>query len=129
MDTDNFVNDLEAELSANLEKASIYLAGKVKEGLNRSQPRRRFTGKKGVHYEGQNPSSPGEEPKKVTGFLQRSIAHEMSDDGQQAYVGTNLDYGLYLETGTSKMAARPWLRSTLLKEQETISKIIATGSR
>ena len=126
---DEFYNDLEKQLARNLEASAIYLKGKVKEALNRSQGRKKSQGKKGIHYKGLDPSKPGEEPKKVVGFLQRSIAHEVSDDGKEAYVGSNLPQSLYLELGTSKMAARPFLRSTLLKEQDAIGKIVATGSR
>jgi HK97 gp10 family phage protein len=124
---DRFLAEVDENLSANLEKAAIYFKGKVKEALNRSQPYERYKGEKGVYYHGEDPSQPGEAPKKITGFLQRSIAHAMSGDKKQAFVGTNLDYGLYLETGTVKMAARPFLRSTLLKEREKIARIIATG--
>ncbi len=118
---------LQQQLALNLEKAAIYFKGKVKEALNRSQEQYHTVGDKGVWYHGLDPSAPGEEPKKVTGFLQRSIAHAMSEDKQKAFVGSNLDYALYLELGTVKMAPRPFLRSVLLQEQETIARIIATG--
>ncbi len=39
-------------------------------------------------------------------------------------IGTPLKYGLYLEVGTSKMAARPWLRPALNRSLERIKKII-----
>lgn len=126
---DKFLHNLENNLGQNLEKAAIYLKDHVKTALNRSQPRSRSVGDSGVHYKGLEPSAPGEAPKKLVGFLQRSIAHAMSADRQQAFVGTNLEYGLFLEIGTSKMAARPYLRPTLDKLKDEITRIIATGKK
>lgn len=119
-----FTSDLQKQLGDNLERAAIHLTNKVKEALNRSQPRSRSVGEKGVWYKGEDPSQPGESPKKITGYLQRSIAHDMSADRQQAFVGSNLPAALYLELGTSKMQARPFLRSTLDREADAIAKII-----
>jgi HK97 gp10 family phage protein len=144
---DNVAKELGEDLSRNLEAAAIYFKGKVKEAINRSQPYKRSTNTQitthengkvierikreaenaGIYYYGLDPSEPGQPPKKVTGFLQRSIAHEMSEDKTQAFVGSGLDYAYYLETGTRKMAARPFLQSTLLAEQDKIAKIIAEG--
>lgn len=124
---DDFLAEIKGNLGDNLEAAAIYLQEKIKMAINRSQPYDRWVGEKGVYYKGQDPSGPDEPPKKVRGDLQRSIAYEMSDDRSTAFVGSNLDYALFLELGTSKMEARPFLRSTLAQEQETVSKIIATG--
>ena len=43
-----------------------------------------------------------------TGRLRNSISHQ-ADDGA-VYIGTNVEYAPYVELGTSKMAARPYLR-------------------
>lgn len=126
---DQFLQDVERQLGDNLEKAAIYFKEQVKLAINRSQDRERSVGEAGVYYKGLDPSQPGEPPKKLVGFLQRSIAHAMSPDRQQAYVGTNLDYGLYLELGTSKMEARPYLRPTLARLRDEIARIVATGKR
>lgn len=120
---DAFAADLAKQLGDNLEKAAIFYKGKVKEAINRSQDKEGT----GLNTRGLDPSQPGEPPKKLTGFLQRSIAHAMSSDRQQAFVGSNLDYSLYLEIGTVKMAARPFLRRTLAENKDTIAKIIASG--
>lgn len=42
-----------------------------------------------------------------TGRLRNSITHAYDDDS--AYIGTNVEYGKYVELGTSRMAARPYL--------------------
>jgi hypothetical protein len=53
-------------------------------------------------------SRPGAPPNTDTGALARSVAVERVSDGV-ADVGTSLEYGKYLEHGTYKMEARPWL--------------------
>jgi HK97 gp10 family phage protein len=126
---DKFLSDVEKTLGENLEKAAIYYKSEVKKALNRSQERERYVGDAGVYYHGLDPSAPGEAPKKLTGYLQRSIAHEMSADKQVAFVGSALDYAFFLEMGTSKMQARPFLRPTLARLRDEITKIIATGKR
>lgn len=61
------------------------------------------------------PSSPGQPPAVDTGRLRASITHEVGRDsgGLVAKVGTNVTYAAHLELGTSKMAARPFLRPAL----------------
>lgn len=43
-----------------------------------------------------------------TGRLRNSISH--TQDGDSAYIGTNVEYAPYVELGTSKMGARPYLK-------------------
>lgn len=66
---------------------------------------------------GHNPSQPGEAPAPDTGTLMRSVTHsvEATRDGATANIGSNLEYARYLEYGTSKMRARPWLSQALTK--------------
>lgn len=70
-------------------------------------------------------SAPGEFPKTDRGRLVASIKTESSAGGLIFRVGTNLRYGRFLEFGTLKMAARPWLARTLRLNVKTISKNIA----
>lgn len=50
-----------------------------------------------------------------TGRLRSSITHETGTDerGPVARIGTNVDYGVYVEVGTSRAAAQPFLRPAL----------------
>jgi HK97 gp10 family phage protein len=52
-----------------------------------------------------------------TGRLRNSITHEQSEDGMKGRVGTNVEYGPYVEHGTRRMRARPYLFPSL--EEET----------
>lgn len=58
-------------------------------------------------------SAPGEFPKSDTGQLVSSLFFRVGADKLSAFFGTKLNYGRYLEFGTSRMGARPWLRPTL----------------
>lgn len=46
-----------------------------------------------------------------TGHLRRSITKEV--DGKEARIGTNIHYAPYVELGTVKMKAQPYLRPAL----------------
>lgn len=63
-------------------------------------------------------SAPGQAPAVDTGRLRASIANELGRDGRGLFarIGTNVDYAPHLELGTSKMAARPFLRPALAAE-------------
>jgi len=55
-------------------------------------------------------SAPGEPPKTITGALASSVFKRLDAPGLFSEVGTGLDYGKYLEFGTSRMAPRPWMQ-------------------
>lgn len=47
----------------------------------------------------------------IGGTLRNSISH--THDKNTAYIGTNVEYGPYVEMGTKKMAARPYLKPAI----------------
>ena len=49
-------------------------------------------------------------PNVDTGVLVNSITHQVSPQEQAVYVGTNVEYAPYVELGTVRMKARPFLR-------------------
>ena len=58
-----------------------------------------------------------------TGALRNSIGH--ATDGEAAYVGSNIEYAPYVEYGTSKMPARPFIKPAVqnyMDEYEEIMK-------
>lgn len=50
-----------------------------------------------------------------TGRLRSSISHELARDakGLACFVGTNVDYAIFVELGTRFMPAQPYLRPAL----------------
>ncbi|MCD4839732.1 HK97 gp10 family phage protein [Neobacillus sedimentimangrovi] len=50
-----------------------------------------------------------------TGHLRRSIATAFKNGGLTAYIGTNVEYALYVEFGTSKQHAQPFLTPAFVK--------------
>ena len=64
-----------------------------------------FTNNKSIAH---HPSFPGNPPAPDTGTLKGSIHYNIGDC--EGDIGTNLDYGLWLETGTKRgLKPRPWL--------------------
>ena len=57
-----------------------------------------------------------------TGNLRNSITH--TSDGKAAYIGTNVTYGKYVELGTVKMAAQPYLRPAAADHAGTYRNIV-----
>lgn len=70
-------------------------------------------------------SSPGEPPAQRLGELRQSIKKAIEGTGSHlvGMVGTDKDYGPMLEFGTSKMAARPWLRVSFEKAEARVKEI------
>ena len=57
-----------------------------------------------------------------TGNLRNSITHTADED--TAYIGTNVEYAPYVEFGTSKTAAQPYLRPAAQNHSEEYKRII-----
>ena len=45
-----------------------------------------------------------------TGRLRASITHALDEDERAVYIGTNVEYAPYVEMGTSKTKAQPYLK-------------------
>jgi hypothetical protein len=83
----------------------------------------------GTVYEKYNPkrthqaSAPGQYPATDTGRLLVGVRMELPSPSKMVgRVGTAVKYGPYLEFGTSKMAARPWLLPSFEKAKIGIAK-------
>lgn len=50
-----------------------------------------------------------------TGALRDSITYIIDDNGDWAAFGANKEYAIFVEYGTSKMAARPFLRNAMVQ--------------
>lgn len=61
-------------------------------------------------------------PRRIdTGNLRNSIGHQVI--GDTAYIGTNVDYGIYVHEGTQKMLANRFLRNAVEKHAEQYRQI------
>lgn len=77
-----------------------------------------------------SPSKPGKPPGVVTGILSASMTTNANRPALSAKVGTPWDYGRFLEYGTRRMAARPWvLRSYALAKSKINAKMIEYASK
>ena len=106
--------------------------------FNASGDTKKRKGKKSFH----RPSAPGFPPAVDTGILRSSVSHKVqirnlsvtgfvgSDTDKiaaKAEAGTDVEYGFFLEVGTTKMAARPWLRPSLRQSERDILRILRDG--
>lgn len=103
--------EIQAKCLKNMSTACLFLEKEIKESLS-----------------GPSPSAPGEPPGVITGELRRSITHEIEKKptGVIGRVGSNKEYAIHLELGTSKMAARPFLRPKLEENKKNIAKTLTS---
>lgn len=57
-----------------------------------------------------------------TGRLRNSITH--TDDGEAEYIGTNVEYAPYVELGTSRTRAQPYLKPAVVDHANEYKKIV-----
>lgn len=60
---------------------------------------------------------------KRTGRLRNSISNKPVPEEKSVYIGTNVDYALFVEAGTSKMPPRPYLRPAATEYGDQYKKI------
>lgn len=59
-----------------------------------------------------------------TGNLRNSITHAVASSEDAVYVGTNVEYAPYVETGTRRTAAQPFLRPAATEHGSTYREIL-----
>jgi hypothetical protein len=71
-------------------------------------------------------SSPGEAPAVQLGDLRKSVKSGVEKEGKVVvgFVGSELPKASMLEMGTSRMAARPWLRPSFEKSLDKVKEIM-----
>ena len=62
-----------------------------------------------------------------TGNLRNSITHLV--DGKAACIGTNVEYAPYVELGTSKMAARPYLKPAATEHSDEYRRLMEAAMK
>lgn len=83
----------------------------------------------GIKYGNHTASKPGFAPNTDTGSLVKSIGFEVDASKNQAVVGTNLDYGAWLEFGTRDIAPRPWLLPAFRKNLRAVRALFTNAAR
>lgn len=109
--------------STRLTKAAIFVKNEIKRRVSRAGTVGQGANKKIIH------SLPGEYPRRQTGFFRMNINHLVDRAKLKAYVGTPavVFYARFLEFGTRKMAARPWLYRTVLALRRQVINILKRG--
>jgi HK97 gp10 family phage protein len=85
------------------------------------------SGSRAKRIYGSFPSKPGQPPHKQVGVLRGSVTYEVgyaANGALTARVGTNIVYGKFLELGTRRMKARPWLKRALNEKRSAIHAIL-----
>lgn len=88
-------------------------------------------GSSGITYEKYNPrrthtaSTAGNPPNSDTGYLANNIFVEIDNDKMGASVESRAEYSDYLEFGTSKMRARPFMQPALEENRRSIIRMYA----
>lgn len=62
-----------------------------------------------------------------TGRLRNSISHAYSKATKKAYIGTNVNYAPYVELGTRKQKAQPYLKPAAADHTEEYKSIMKTA--
>ena len=99
----------------------LYAGGKEIE----SEAKRSIT-EGAVSGKGHVPSAPGEPPMEDTGVLRSHIDTHIVASGSnpEVHVRSRAPYAVFLETGTRKMAARPYMAPAARKKKDAVAKAV-----
>ena len=121
------LKDLGAGIDGAVNKAIVRTANQVRGEAIKMISREISSGR--VYVRGKKihtASAAGDAPNTDEGILVGSIAVENPRRGT-SFVGTSVEYGKYLEFGTSKMAARPWLRPAMERNEAKLTENITNA--
>lgn len=72
----------------------------------------KFLTEAGLHLEGEAKEELENAPRRVdTGNLKNSVANQVAPDEEAVYVGTNVEYGIYVHEGTVRMDPNRFLKN------------------
>lgn len=120
--TASVIRDYQANAKALVGRAGNLVRNTAVQSINQGA-------KSGVVYDLYNPrrthkaSAAGEPPATDTGFLASNIVLDVDADGFGASVESRADYSSFLEFGTSKMAARPFMQPALEENKPKINRL------
>lgn len=114
-ETPELLQKVNAAIGRWVRKAAAYVEGQLKSSMAEPKTGRRY----GDHIA----SAPGESPAVDSGNMTGSIT-QIFPSTLEARVGTPVEYALYLEDGTNKMAARPLWQKTASESLPTLEKML-----
>jgi HK97 gp10 family phage protein len=118
------IKQIEATNKRNLTNATVTLFRAVQKKL--TGPRTGETYKVPGTQKEYTASAPGEPPARRTGALANSIKYRLINNDTSGIVGTNNDYAMPLEKGTSKMKPRPYFQPAVDESLSEIKRILST---
>ena len=119
---DSAIKDYTADMRRLVGRAANLVRNTAVDSINQGA-------KSGVVYEKYNPrrthqaSAAGQPPATDTGFLVNNIFTNIDADGLGASVESRAAYSSFLEFGTSKMAARPFMQPALEENRPRIQRL------
>ena len=113
--TPELMQKLDAAIERFVVKGAAFIEGELKTSM--AGP------KSGRMYGSHRASAPGESPAVDSGNLTGSI-QQIFPSTLEAKIGTSVEYALYLEYGTGRMAARPLWETTAKESLPTLEKML-----
>lgn len=101
---------IEDSIITALELTGVVVEGDAVEELSKPKPHK---------------TEPSPRPNVDTGRLRNSIVHAVNEQEKSVKIGSALEYAPYLEFGTSRMRAYPYLKPALEMNKDTLSKAVA----
>jgi len=79
----------------------------------------------GIHIEGEAKEELENTPRRIdTGNLRNSINYQVESNEKAVYVGTNVEYAIYVHEGTVNMEANRFLKNAVERNKDQIDKYI-----
>lgn len=98
--SEEYLNDVNAAIDRALEAIGIHIEGEAKEELENT-------------------------PRRIdTGNLRNSITHEVVESEKAVYIGTDVEYALYVHEGTVNMAPNRYLKNAVDRNQDQIHQYL-----
>lgn len=112
--------DADKAIMATIQALVVKTQFAARQGIGRGTKSGRVYRRGGVTHQA---SAPGQYPASDTGRLLSSVQVVLPTASRlEGEVGTNVMYGRFLEFGTSRMAARPWLLPSFIQAQIGVEK-------
>ena len=82
-----------------------------------------FLNECGLHLSGEAARELENNPRRVdTGNLRNSISYDVAPSEKAVYIGTNVEYGIYVHEGTRFMAANRFLKNACRRNEKQIQQ-------